>query len=216
MKQLIAEGNEIEPPYSMDDMVFDVVALMDGLEIDKANIVGISMGGIIVQLLAATHPDRVLSMTSIMSTSSILDPTLIDTLWSVPKSREAVIEEWVEYIRQFGGEKYFEGDDYSRRVAAAAFDRCYSPDGANRQLLAIYSMQNMKEQVETISVPTLVVHGTEDLLIPPSKGKETAELIPGASFELIEGMGHDIPPGLGMLLADIIITHIQANTNSTA
>jgi len=216
LKQLIAEGDEIEPPYTMNDMVLDVVALMDGLEIVKANIVGISMGGIIAQLLAAIHPDRVLSMTSIMSTSSILDPTLIDTLWSVPKSREAIIEEWVEYIHQFGGEKYFEGDDYSRRIAAAAFDRCYSPDGANRQLLAIYAMKNMKEKVKTISVPTLVVHGAEDLLISPSKGKETAELIAGASFQLIEGMGHDIPPGLGKFLADSIITHIQANTNNTA
>ena len=213
LKQRIIAGEEIDPPYTMDDMSLDVVALMDKLDIDTAHIVGISMGGFIAQLLAAKHPSRVLSMTSIMSGSGPVDPTLIDTLWSIRNSREAFMEEWVDYIRQFGSKKYFEGDDYSRRIAAAAFDRCYSPDGANRQLLAIFSRKNTRDRVRTISVPTLVVHGAGDLLIPPARGKETAELIPGATFQLIDGMGHDIPPGLGKLLAEIVLTHILSATN---
>lgn len=216
LKRRMAAGEEIEPPYTMDDMALDVVALMDGLDIDTAHIAGISMGGFIAQLLAAKYPSRVLSMTSIMSGSGPVDPTLIDALWSVRKSREAFIQEWVKYVRQFGSKKYFEGDDYSRRVAAAAFDRCYSPDGANRQLLAIFSIKNTRDRVKTISVPTLVVHGTGDLLIPPARGRETADLIPGATFKLIDGMGHDIPTGLGKPLAEMVLAHIRSTIGRTA
>ena len=134
-------------------------------------------------------------------------------MWTVRRPREAVIQEWVEYVRQFGSKKYFEGDEYSRRMAAAAFDRCYSPNGANRQLLAIFSKKTTMDWVRTISVPTLVVHGADDSLIPPAKGKETADLIPGATFQLIDGMGHDIPPGLGKPLAEIVLAHIRSTTN---
>ena len=213
LKQRIAAGEKIDPPYTMDDMALDVIALMDELDIDTAHIAGISMGGFIAQLLAAKYPSRVLSMTSIMSGSGPVDPTLIDALWSVQSSREAFIRDWVEYVRQFGCKKYFAGDDYSRQVAAAAFDRSYLPDGANRQLLAIFSMKNTRDRVKTISVPTLVVHGAGDLLIPPAKGKETADLIPGAKFQLIDGMGHDVPPGLGKPLAEIILAHIRSTAN---
>ena len=216
LKRRLAAGEDIDPPYTIDDMALDVVAPMDELEIGTAHIIGISMGGFIAQLLAAKYPTRVLSMTSIMSGSGLVDLTLIDSLWSVPRSREAYIQDWVEYIRQFGSKKYFESDDYSRRIAAAAFDRCYSPDGANRQLLAIFSRKNPKDWVKSISVPTLVVHGSDDLLISPSRGQETARLIPGATFRLIDGMGHDIPPRLGKLLAEIVLTHILLNANRKA
>ena len=216
IRKRLAAGDDIDPPYTMDDMALDVVELMDELDIETAHIAGISMGGFIAQLLAAKYPTRVLSMTSIMSGSGDIDPALIDSLWLVPRSREEFIQEWVEYIRQFGSKQYFEGDDYSRRIAAAAFDRCYSPDGANRQLLAIFSGKNPKEWVKSISVPTLVVHGSDDLLISPSRGRETARLIPGATFQLIDGMGHDTPPRLGKLLAEIVLGHIRLNANRKA
>jgi pimeloyl-ACP methyl ester carboxylesterase len=177
LRQRLAAGEDIDPPYTLDDMAQDVAALMDELAIEAAHILGISMGGFIAQLLAAKYPARVLSMTSVMSGSGNVDPTLIDSLWSVPRSREAYIGEWVEDIRRFGSKPYFEGDDYSRRTAAAAFDRCYSPDGA---------------------------------------GRETARLIPGATFQLIEGMGHDIPPRLGKQLAEIVLRHILLNANRVA
>jgi pimeloyl-ACP methyl ester carboxylesterase len=216
LKRLIATGEEIDPPYTIDDMAIDVITLMDELDVGMAHIVGVSMGGFIAQLLTAKYPSRVLSMTSLMSCSGPIDSTLLDPLWSVRRSRKAAIEDWVEYIRQFGSKKYFEGDDYSRRIAATAFDRCYSPDGANRQVLAIFSMKNNRAQIRTISAPTLVVHGADDLLIPPARGRETADLIPGATFKLIEGVGHDIPPGLGKPLAEIILAHICSTTNHTA
>jgi pimeloyl-ACP methyl ester carboxylesterase len=216
LRRRLAAGEDINPPYTMDDMALDVVALMDELDIEDAHVVGISMGGYIAQLLAAKYPRRVLSMTSIMSGSGHVDPKLIDSLWSVPRSREAYIQDWVDYVLEFGSKKYFEGDDYSRRIAAKAFDRCYSPDGANRQLLAIFSIKNPKEWFKSISIPTLVVHGSDDLLISPSRGQETARLIPGATFQLIDGMGHDIPPRLGKLLAEIVLTHIQLTANRKA
>jgi pimeloyl-ACP methyl ester carboxylesterase len=216
LKRRIVAGEEIDPPYTLDDMALDVIALMDGLDIESAHIAGISMGGFIAQLLAAKYPSRVLSMTSIMSGSEPVDATLIDALWSVRRSLDVFIQEWVDYVRQFGSKKYFEGDDYFRRIAAAAFDRCYSPDGANRQLLAIFSRKAAWDWVRTIAVPTLVVHGAGDLLIPPAKGKRTADLIPGARFQLIDGMGYDISPGLGKPLAEIVLAHIQSIKNRVA
>ena len=213
LKRQVAAGGEIDPPYTMDDMAQDVIALMDGLDIETAHIIGNSMGGFIAQLLAAKCPSRALSLTLISSFNQTIDLALLDELWSVRKTRKVFIQEWVEYVRQFGSKKYFESDDHSRRMAAATFDRCYSPDGANRQLLAMLSMKNIRDRVKTISVPVLVVHGTDDLLIPPEKGKETADLIPGAIFKLIEGMGHDTPPGLGKPLAEIVLAHIQSTTS---
>jgi len=216
LKKRLTAGEDIDPPYTMDDMALDVVALMDKLDIETAHIAGISMGGFITQLLAVQYPERVISMTSIMSGSGPVDPALIDSLWSVPSTREAYIQEWVEYIRQFGSKQYFESDEYERRGAAAAFDRCYSPDGANRQLLAIFSRTNPKEAVKSITVPSLVVHGSDDSLISPSRGRETASLVPGATFQLVDGMGHDIPPRLGEPLAEIVLRHILSTANRKA
>ena len=212
IRKLFAAGKDFDPPYTLDDMVLDVIHLMDALNIKMAHIVGISMGGFITQVLAAKYPARILSMTSIMSHSGSVDPQIIDALWSQRLPKQAFIEEWVEYIRLFGSPKYAEGDDHSRATAAAAFDRCYSPDGANRQILAMLSARNMGLQslVKTISVPALVVHGENDGLIPPERGRETAELIPKAKFKLVKGMGHDTPPKLGKPLAEIVIEHIQS------
>jgi pimeloyl-ACP methyl ester carboxylesterase len=215
IRKQIAGGDNIDPPYTLNDMVLDVTHLMDALNIEKAHIVGISMGGFITQVLAAKHPNRVLSMASIMSGSGNVDPQIIDALWAQRLSREAFIEEWVDYIRAFGSPKYAAGDDHSRSQAAAAFDRGYSPDGANRQILAILSAKdiNLQSLVKTISIPALVVHGENDGLIPPEKGRETADLIPNAQFKLVQGMGHDTPPKLGELLAEIVIAHIQSVEN---
>ena len=212
LRRRIEAGGRIDPPYTIDDMVLDVIALMDGLDIDAAHIAGMSMGGLIAQLLAAAYPARVCSLTSIMSSSRHFGSLPIDALWSVRRSRDASIREWVEHIRRFGGEKFAEGDDFPSRIAAAAYDRCYSPDGANRQLLALISAKNTGALARTISVPTLVIHGADDRLVPPALGKETAELIPGATFRLIHGMGHDIPPGLGKLLAEIVLSHIRSTS----
>jgi pimeloyl-ACP methyl ester carboxylesterase len=215
IRKKVAAGEDFTPPYSLEDMVLDVVHLMDALEIEKAHVVGISMGGGIAQGLAAKYPARVLTMASIMSSSGNVDPQIIDLLWSQRLSREAFIEEWVDYIRLFGSPKYAEGDDHSRSQAAAAYDRCYSPDGANRQILAILAAKQtlLRSLVKTISIPALVVHGENDGLIPPDRGKQTADLIPDAKFVLVPGMGHDTPPKLGKPLADIVLEHIRSHAS---
>ena len=205
-----ASGKDFQSPYTLDDMAADVIRLMDALDIEKAHIVGISMGGVIAQLIAARYAQRALSLTSVMSGSRKIDPTLIADLWAVPKPREEVIEEWVEYVRTFGSPGYAAGDDYARRQGAAAYDRCYAPEGANRQILAICMAANVADSIKSISLPTLVVHGADDLLVPPEYGQLTAELIPGATFKLVEGMGHDIPPALGQPLSAIILEHIRS------
>lgn len=212
MRKQVAAGEDFEPPYTLEDMALDVIHLMDALDIEKAHIIGISMGGIITQILATKYPSRLLSMTSTMCGSGSVDPQVIDLIWSQRLSKEAYIQEWVDYIRTFGSPKYAAGDDHSRTTAAAAFDRCYSPDGANRQILAILAAKDMGLQslVKTISIPALVVHGENDGLVPPEKGRETADLIPNAKFKLVPGMGHDTPPKLGKPLADIVLEHIQS------
>jgi pimeloyl-ACP methyl ester carboxylesterase len=210
MWQQAIAGKDIQPPYTLDDMVNDVLALMDDLNISQAHIVGISMGGVISQLLAARHGDRVRSLTSVMSASRKIDPALIADLWTDSKPREEAIEEWIEYMHTFGSKDMLADDDYYRQQAAEAYDRCYAPEGANRQILAICAVSNVNERVQTISVPTLVVHGAVDQLVPPEAGRQTAELIPNSKFKLIEGMGHDIPPALGSTLSTIILNHIRS------
>ena len=203
-------GNAFTPPYTLEDMALDVIGLMDGLEIVQAHIVGISMGGVISQLVAARYGTRVLSLTSIMSASRNIDPALLAELWLDPKSRTEVMEEWVEYMHTYGSKAFLNNDEYYRQQAATAYDRCYAPDGANRQILAICAMKNLQDLIKTVSVPTLVVHGADDTLIPPEAGRQTAELIPGAQFKLVDGMGHDIPPALGQALSAIVIDHIRS------
>jgi proline iminopeptidase len=206
-------GKAFNPPYTLEDMALDVIGLMDGLEIDKAHIVGISMGGVISQLLAARYGTRILSLTSIMSASRNIDPALLAELWLDPKSRTEVMEEWVAYMHTYGSKAYLDDDEFYRQQAGTAYDRCYAPEGANRQILAICAMKNLQDIIKTVSVPTLVVHGADDSLIPPEAGRQTAELIPGAKFKLVDGMGHDIPTALGQPLSAIIIDHMRSAEN---
>ena len=213
MWEQASSGKTFQTPYTLDDMVNDVIGLMDALHIDKAHIVGISMGGVIAQLITAHHGDRVRSLTSVMSFSRSIDPALIAELWTVPKPRNEAIQEWVDYMHAYGSKAMLADDEYYRQQAATAYDRCYSPEGANRQILAICATPNVADMARTITAPTLVVHGGGDLLVPPEAGRETAQLIPNAKFELIEGMGHDIPPALGNALSVTILDHIRSAEN---
>ncbi len=213
MWEQASSGKAFQAPYTLDDMVNDVIGLMDALHIDRAHVVGISMGGVIAQLISAHHGDRVRSLTSVMSASRSIDPALIADLWTVPRPRDEAIQEWVDYMHTYGSTAMLADDEYYRQQAATAYDRCYCPDGGNRQILAICATTNVAELARTITVPTLVVHGADDLLVPPEAGRETAQLIPNAKFDLIEGMGHDIPPALGNTLSAIIIDHIRSAEN---
>jgi pimeloyl-ACP methyl ester carboxylesterase len=186
------------PPYFLSDMALDAVAVLDDLGIAAAHVVGQSMGGMIAQALVIDHPDRVQSLTSIMSTTG--DPDVggstteaIEALVSPsPTEREAYIANAVEKSRVIGSPEHFE-EDRARAKAARVFDRCFHPQGVANQMLAVFGSPSRSEALGGASVATLVIHGDLDPLVALSGGERTAEVIPGAELMVLEGMGHDLP-----------------------
>jgi pimeloyl-ACP methyl ester carboxylesterase len=160
---------------------------------------GLSMGGMIVQRLAIGHPDRLLSMTSVMSRTGESDngqttaAALAVLLASPARSRQEYIDNHVKALAVYGSKPEWIDDDESRARAAAAYDRCFCPDGLRRQVTAVMADGSRADALQKVTVPTLVMHGSRDTLIDPSGGRRTAELIPGARYVEIDGMGHDYP-----------------------
>lgn len=189
-------------PYTLSDMAKDTVGLMDALGIDEAHIVGASMGGMVAQTLAIEYPERVLSLTSIMSSTN--DPNLPQAkpeamgalLNPPPPDRDGFIEAMNEAFRIIGSPDYTMDEKEFRERLGRAFDRGYDPGGVARQLVAILASGSRKEKLADVRIPSAVVHGTSDPLVPVEAGKDTAESIPGAELVLVEGMGHDLPPGV--------------------
>ncbi|MFN2615867.1 MAG: alpha/beta fold hydrolase [Thermoleophilaceae bacterium] len=187
--------------YGLADMAGDGVGLLDELGIQSAHVVGASMGGMIGQVLAARHPERVLSFTSIMSTTGSRwrgRPALraLPKLLARPKEgKEAYVERLVRLFRVVGSPGFERDEDALRRLAGQAYDRGVSNAGLARQLAAINASGHRKEDLRGIKAPTLVIHGTKDRLVKRSGGKATAKAIPEARLMMIEGMGHDLPPG---------------------
>jgi len=218
MARLIA-GDTVDVPYTLDDMALDIVGLMDSLGIDRAHIVGISLGGMITQTMAGNHPDRVISMTSIMSSTGNPDlprpaPEILATLMSPPRDagdRNGKIEDEVRSMQLTGSPGYPVSDEFCRDLASRAYDRCYHPEGADRQMVANRSMGDRRPRLREITRPALVVHGSDDVLLPPAGGKDTAANIPDAKYVEIAGMGHDVPPSLGGILAAVVLEHINRN-----
>ncbi len=208
-------GQEVPPvPYRLTDMAADAVGLLDALGIPDAHVVGASMGGMIVQTMAIEHPQRVRSMTSIMSTSGERDlpqaaPEVAAVLTRPPATARAeAIDAAVAAGRLIGGTRFFD-EARSRELAAAQFDRSYRPMGMARQLAAIVASGNRAAGLRTVSAPTLVIHGCEDTLIPLAGGQRTAELVPRADLLLVSDMGHDLPEPLWPLLVGAIAGHIR-------
>ena len=188
--------------YALADMAKDAIAVLDAVGADRAHVMGLSMGGMIVQRLAIDHPDRLLSMTSVMSRTGEEEygqsaPEALAFLMSPPaESRDEYIENHVKALRVYGSKAEWLDDDVSRARAAAAYDRCFCPQGIGRQMMAVMRDGSRADDLRKVSVPTLVLHGSRDTLIDPSGGRRTAELIPGARYVEIEGMGHDYPPAV--------------------
>jgi pimeloyl-ACP methyl ester carboxylesterase len=205
---------DAEVPYTLSDMAADGIGLLDHLGIEKAHIVGASMGGMIVQTMAIEHPDRVASMTSIMSTTGEpafgqAEPEAMTALLTPPPSERAeVIARSVEMARLFASKRYFDPDRQAA-VAAAAFDRSFYPEGASRQLAGILASGDRAEALATLTVPSLVIHGVDDTLIGPSGGLRTAELIPGSKLLLLKDMGHDLPEPLWPFTVAAIAAHTR-------
>jgi pimeloyl-ACP methyl ester carboxylesterase len=197
----LMKGEAINPPYTIEDMAEDAVGLLDALGIEKAHVCGMSMGGMIAQALAIRHPQRVLSLISIYSTTGNPKlpqpkPEVMQVLLTPPpEEREANIEFTVKVFRTIAGPGFPFDEEWHRKRAGWAYDRAFYPQGAARQLVAILTQRNRKPALASLAVPTLVIHGTADPLVPFECGKDTAEAVPGAEFKIIEGMGHDLPHG---------------------
>ncbi|TML99913.1 MAG: alpha/beta hydrolase [Actinobacteria bacterium] len=197
-------------PYTLVDMADDVAGLLDNLGIDAAHIVGASMGGMIAQVFAARHPQRTLSLASIMSTTGSRwkgQPALRVYPFFVakpPRTKEQYVESLVKLFRVVGSPGFERDDEELREMAALSWDRGPSPAGLGRQLAAIISAGDRTLDVGRITAPTVVIHGRRDRLVRKSGGKATARAIPGAKLVLIKGMGHDLPRGAWPQIIDAI------------
>jgi pimeloyl-ACP methyl ester carboxylesterase len=211
---LFGDGSlEMPPvPYTLSDFSNDAFGVLDALGIEKAHIVGASMGGMIVQTMAIEHPERVLTMTSIMSTTGEREygqaaPEAMQALLTPPPTeRDAYVENSASVSKVFSSPRYFDPDKTKVR-AAAAYDRSFYPEGATRQMAAIAASGNRADALRALRVPTLVIHGAADTLITPSGGLRTAELVPGANLLLLDDMGHDLPEPLWPIIVDAIVSH---------
>jgi pimeloyl-ACP methyl ester carboxylesterase len=206
-------------PYTLADMAADAVGLLDALGIGRAHVVGASMGGMIAQHMAFTHPDRVLSLTSIMSTTG--NPRLppaqkaaLDVLTRRPQSlaESVLVDHGVKIGRTIGSPAYPADGDRLRANVTRDFRRSFYPAGMPRQLAAIIADGCRRARLADVQAPTLVIHGEDDPLIPLECGRDTAAHIPGARLKTIPGMGHDLPLALVDQIADAIAEHARAAT----
>jgi pimeloyl-ACP methyl ester carboxylesterase len=199
------------PAYTLTDMAGDAAGLLDALGIDAAHVVGASMGGMIAQTLAAQHPERVLSLTSIMSnTGSRRSGQAALRLWPYflrrPKAgKEAFVERIVQVFHLIGSPGFPRDDPWLREMASLSFDRGADAASTARQLGGIVASGNRTPSLRRITAPTLVVHGTADHLVKPSGGRATARAIPGARLLMVQGMGHDLPRGAWPRIIDGIV-----------
>ena len=201
-------------PYKLHDMADDALGLLDALEIENAHFVGVSMGGMIAQLVAGHFPSRVSSLTSIMSTSGHRDLPGADPQVSLQMIRrprtinaEAQIDYSMRTYRLIGSPAYPPSDEELRTKLRTSFKRCYYPAGYKRQMAAIAASGDRVDLLKKIKTPTLVIHGKADRLVPVEGGIDTARHIKGARLELIDGMGHDLPKALLPRFVDLICAH---------
>ena len=204
-------------PYRLSDMAADAAGLLDALGIAKAHVVGASMGGLIVQLLAINHPDKLLSVTSVMSTTGnrrlpAPKPEAMQALMTrapAGATLEQVIPFGINVSRAIGSPAYPVPEARLRTRIERDFKRSFYPEGAARQIAAIVDDGDRRKRLARITTPTLVIHGIDDPLVPVEGGRETAASIPGAKLLEIEGMGHDLPLELVEQIADAIAAHAR-------
>lgn len=201
------------PRYTVDDMAEDGFAVLDAVGADRAHIAGWSMGGMIVQAMAIRRPERILSMTSVMSAPGLIpgerDPDVL-AAFNAPAAttREEAAARQLAGLKAWGSPACYDVE----RITAdtyAAFDRCWDPEGRARQAMAVGSSPSRVEALGSLTVPSLVVHGDADRLVPPEAGRATAAAIPGARLEIVEGMGHDYPPQHWGRMVELITTHAK-------
>ena len=208
-------GLSIKAPYLLEDMANDSFGLLDELGIERAHVTGVSMGGMIAQTMAITRPERVLSLGSMLSTTGdrrVGTPKL--RVWSVlmrqaPHERDAYIEYFLRVFRMIGSPRYPVDEERLRERAGDTYDRCHHPAGTARQLAAILASGSRTAALRRLDLPTVVVHGKDDPLIPFRAGAATARAIPGAELIAIPGMGHDLPRELWPRITDALVKNAE-------
>ena len=212
-------GIPVSAPYSLNDMAADTVGVMDALDVKQAHIVGMSMGGMISQLVAGLYPDRILSLTSIMSTSGewgkgVASLKVARQMTKATSKNRTALDNSVETWRIIGSPAYPMSDELVRAQLIAEHKRSNYPAGYMRQIAAIRTAPGRAKLLQTIKVPALVIHGQQDLLVPVSGGIDTAKHIPQAEVALFEGMGHTLPQALLTTFAELIGKNAKKSTNS--
>jgi pimeloyl-ACP methyl ester carboxylesterase len=210
------QGDLSSVSYTLSDMAADTIGLLDRLKLASVHLVGISMGGAIAQTMAIQYPTRVRSLTSIMATTG--DPTVgqanpatLQAVFGLPmaRTREEAVARSVRNLDVIGSPSYPSDPGAVAETAGLAFDRRYDPLGIARQAVAMIASGDRTNALRALDVPALVVHGLEDTMCDASGGRATAAAIPGAELVLIEGMGHNLPPGLWDRLADLVAAVVQ-------
>jgi pimeloyl-ACP methyl ester carboxylesterase len=209
----LIQGNKVDVPYKLKDMADDAIGLLDALGIKSADIVGVSMGGMIAQSMAIHYPKRVRTLTLIMSSTG--NPNLPQTkpeamevlLAPAASNRNDYITDQLKAAKVLHGPIYPLNEEYVRDYAERSYDRCYHPQGFPRQLGAILASGSRNEALAKVKIPTLVIHGTADPLVPVEGGKDTAKSIPGAKLLIIEGMGHSFPVEAVPQILQAILQH---------
>lgn len=199
--------------YKLDDMATDALELMNALNLNQAHVVGVSMGGMIGQVLAAKHTSRVCSLTSIMSSSG--DPNLPRASKKVTRALlkrylglvKPGLKSTIAFQRLIGSPGFPQSDDELNEKVRAAFQRSFYPPGFARHMAAIMASGSRVELLKAIKAPSLVIHGRDDVLVPLACGVDTARRIPNAALEIIDGMGHNLPESLVPILTDLVADH---------
>jgi pimeloyl-ACP methyl ester carboxylesterase len=211
-------GWRLKSPYSLVDMADDALGVLSALGVGRAHVVGVSaLGGMVAQLLAARHPQRVSSLIAMMSTSgrrTLPGPSapvrkLLAQKPANPLALDSVIEHTLTLLRALGSPSYPTPSKQLRKRITRSLRRSHCPGGAARQMLALLAAGDQSVALATITAPTLVIHGAADPLVPSACGRDVAAHIPQARLELIEGMGHDLPPQLGERLLALIDAHAR-------
>ena len=211
-----SDASEAGPPaYTLSELAADAAGLIEGLGLGSVHVVGASMGGMVAQILAIEHPDRVGSLTSIMSTTGAAEvgetsEAAVALLMTPPgRGRAAVVDGAVVVNRVLGSPAYPVAEDQIRERAAMAYDRSSDPAGFARQLQACLTAPDRTEMLQRVELPTLVVHGAADPLIGVSGGRATAAAIPGAELFVIDGMGHELPEPVWSAVIDQVAALIK-------
>jgi len=218
LQRLAAQGRTgAAPPYSLADMAADAAGLMDGLGLSEAHVCGLSMGGMIAQIMAIGMPERVASLISFESTTGEADlpgstPEATAAMMSKPPvRRQAYIDYQVAVYRAFSGGSAFYDESVQRELSARGHDRMFYPNGFARQMAAILCAPGRRRSLSGVSAPTLVIHGDCDTVVQPAHGQDTAASVHGAALKIVQGLGHGMAyPSLWAEIAGAIAAHTES------